>query len=292
MKHYDKLFFIVGLAVAVASFGHYFYNGKDFSAQEKEAREHLSKSPTGEPWKNLEVPVFKVQTIEWPEIVPQDEEGKWFFQVFTPPQIWVDKDGNFITESPYVKESQKKSFPLRYAGVSNDPYRIQYKGYLGSEKDPVVQLEDSVTGEGYMGMIGKEITVRRAVEGSTMGKEVPVGLVVKSFDKKTIKNEDNTNTDIFTVVLDDKNIGKEVTIYSNKPTVISDEKRMTFTVDGKPWHVKKAGESATFKDAVFTVKSIDMEGGSAVVEMVPNDNALPSQTMKVSEKGIESVDNK
>ena len=60
------------------------------------------------------------------------------------PQIWVDKKGNFMTESPYYKEVARQSFALKYVGVSNEPYPIKYLGYFGTKKEPVIQFVDTV----------------------------------------------------------------------------------------------------------------------------------------------------
>lgn len=290
MKHYDKIFLLLALAVLGASIAYYYNSNSSLEDRSKIASRNLKAAPSGEAWKPFELVELKVDPIEWPEIKPQDEEGKWFFQVFTPPQIWVDKDGNFITESPYVKEAQKKSFTLRYKGVSNEPYPISYKGYLGSEKEPVIQLEDARTGKGYYGEINKDIVITEsATDGSPTGKQVSVGLKVKSFSKKSITNKDNTYTDIYTIILEDKNIGKDVTIYSDKPTVISDERRMTFSVDGKDWHVKKAGVEINAKGAKYIVKSLDFDAGYAIVEMIPESKDDTPKTMKVSSAGVEEI---
>lgn len=290
MKYYDKIFLLLALAVLGASAAYYFNSDSVLENRQKIASRNLNSAPSGEPWKAFNIDELKIESIEWPEIHPQDEEGKWFFQVFTPPQIWVDREGNFITESPYIKESQKKSFALRYKGISNEPYPILYKGYLGSEKEPVIQLEDSRTGQGYYGEINKEIfIVKTSTDGRPSGEQVSVGLKVKSFSKNSIKKEDNTHVDIYTIVLEDKELGKDVTIYSNKPTVISDETRMTFSIDGKDWHVKKAGASIASGDAKYTVKSLDFDAGYAIVEMVPNNKEESPKTMKVSSSGVEEV---
>ena len=112
MKYYDKIFFVIAVIVAGLSCGYYFMNEPKGELLEARVQTLEKKLPAGIPWKKIIVPELKVTSIEWPEVRAQDEAGKWFFQVFTPPQIWVDKKGNFMTESPYYKEVARQSFAL------------------------------------------------------------------------------------------------------------------------------------------------------------------------------------
>ena len=121
MKHYDKIFFAIAVIAAGASCAFYFMNAPKGELLRGRVESLEQKQPSGIAWKNIVVPALQVTSIEWPEVRAQDEEGKWFFQVFTPPQIWVDKKGNFMTESPYYKEVARQSFALKYVGVSNEP---------------------------------------------------------------------------------------------------------------------------------------------------------------------------
>ena len=245
------------------------------------------KLPAGIPWKKIIVPELKVTSIEWPEVRAQDEAGKWFFQVFTPPQIWVDKKGNSMTESPYYKEVARQSFALKYVGVSNEPYPIKYLGYFGTKAEPIIQFENTATNLSFIGKLNEEIIA----SAPSTGKKINLGLTPKKFEIKRVKNDkNNTISDIVTVVLYDKSLGKDVTIYSNKETVIDDRRRISFSApDGSIWHVKAPGESRKIGTATYKVKSIDFDKGNAVIEMIPDNTDIEPQTMNLSAAGVTPV---
>lgn len=287
MKHYDKVFFVVSILVLGASCGYYFTKKPELLRTQERVEDLLQQKAEGVQWKEIVVPQFKAESIEWPEIVAQDEEGRWFFQVFTPPQIWVDKDGKFITESPYIKEVARQAFALKYGGVSNEPYPIKYAGFFGTKEAPIVQFVNTTNKMGFIGKLNEEIIVP---EPST-GKPINTGLTLKSFDKKRIKNPDNTISDIVTLSLFDKKLGKTIVIQSDKPTVLEDQRRVSFVLpDGSQWHVKKAGESKEIGGARYEVKSIDFDKNFAVVEMIPSNKDVEPQKMKLSPEGVVPAD--
>lgn len=290
MKHYDKIFFIVALLALCASFV-YFNAVKMPKLGETQAKVEklLSQKAKGVEWKDVEVPRLEIKPIEWPEVKPQDEDGRWFFQVFTPPQIWVDEDGKFITESPLIKERARMSFALKYEGVSNEPYPIKYVGFMGSPEDPYVQLKNEATNVSFMGKKNQPLTIQVKGENG-LAKSVDVGLMVKSFESKRIKKADNTLANIVTVVVADKKLGRDITLYSDKPTVLEDSRRLTLVLpDGAQWHVKSAGESKEVADAKYTVKELNFDQEYAIVEMLPSNKEIPPQTMKLSKDGVAPV---
>lgn len=290
MKHYDKIFFIVALLALCASFVCFnVMQMPKIGETQAKVEKLLSQKAKGVEWKDVEVPRLEIKPIEWPEVKPQDEDGRWFFQVFTPPQIWVDEDGKFITESPLIKERARMSFALKYEGVSNEPYPIKYKGYMGSADDPYVQLYNEADKVLLTGKKNKPITIQVKGENG-LAKSVDVGLTVKSFESKRIKKADNTLANIVTVVLFDKKLGRDITLYSDKPTVLEDSRRMTLILpDGAQWHVKAAGESKDIADAKYTVKDLNFDKEYAIVEMLPSNKEIPPQTMKLSKDGVAPV---
>lgn len=286
MKYYDKIFFALAVVLAGASCAFYFTNAPKTESTKVRVDGLAKKQAAGIAWKNRNVPVLEVSTIEWPEVRAQDKEGKWFFQVFTPPQIWVDKSGKFMTESPYYKEVARQAFALKYVGVSNEPYPVKFQGFFGTKSDPVIQFVDVSKNISFYGKLNTPITTT----APSTGKKIELGLTAKKFDIKQIKNKDNTITNIYTVVLFDKSLGKEITIRSDRETVIEDRRRMSFSAsDGAVWHVKAAGESRKFGTATYTVKSLDFDKGFAVITMVPDNTEIEPQTMKVSAEGVASV---
>ena len=56
--------------------------------------------------------------------------------MFTPPAIWIDKDGTFIFESP-IDDQPPMPFGVYLAELQNELYRIQLEGYIEEDfNDP------------------------------------------------------------------------------------------------------------------------------------------------------------
>ncbi len=284
MKHIDKIFLLLAALVLCASGAYYVKSMPSVEANEAKDKAKLAEEAEGIQWKNIVVPELKVVSIEWPEIRAQDEEGKWFFQVFTPPQIWIDKNGNFITESPYYKEVARQKFPFAFGEVSNVPYYIEYRGFYGTEKNPTVQLKDVRSDKVIQGKLNSEIII----PATNLTKAVNTGITIKSFASKLVKKPSGALDREITIKLFDKALGREVEIYSFKQTELDDQRRMTLkAADGSVWHIKSKGESIEKGDAKFVVEQIDMNKEFALIKMIPQKDKGDVRVMKVSASGVE-----
>ena len=284
MKHSEKLFFVVALAVLGVS-GWFYSTSMPNIAKVKSVNEaKLAEASEGATWKEISVPELKVTSIEWPEVRAQDEEGKWFFQVFTPPQIWIDKEGKFMTESPYYKEQARQQFAYAFDSVSNEPYYVVYRGFYGAMKDPFVQLKDERSGKTLTGRLNVEI-----VQPATLTtKAMNTGITVKSFDVKRVKKSNGMIDQQVTIKLYDKSLNKEVEIYSYKPTILLDQRRMSLKAsDGSIWHVKKVGDKIQKGEAEYVIENIDLDKQFALVKMIPQKDKGEVRVMKVSASGVE-----
>lgn len=286
MKHTDKLFLLISIAVLGCSFWYY---SSSMPSLDKERAKHSSKlneQAEGFKWKDVSVQKLVVKSLEWPEVKAQDAEGKWFFQVFTPPQIWIDKQtGKFMTESPYYKEVARQQFAYSFEGVTNEPYYIVYRGFYGAIKDPYVQLKDTRTGKVMQGKIGSEIII----PATNLTKAVNTGITIKSFDAKRVKKASGMIDQEITIRLFDKALGKEVEIYSFKPTVLEDQRRMTLkAADGTQWHIKNKGDSIVKGDAKYVVEKVSLDKEFVFVKMIPQKDNGEERVMKVSASGVES----
>lgn len=284
MKHSEKIFFVLSLAVLGASIFYYAKSMEQLSVEEGKNQARLQEKAKGVEWKNITVPELKIVDLEWPEIRPQDEEGKWFFQVFTPPQIWVDKDGNFITESPYQKEVARQRFAYSFGGVSNEPYYISFSGYTGTVKNPTVMLRDERSGKVLHGKLNEEIII----PATNFTKEKNTGITVKTFDVKRVRKPSGMIEQEVTIKLYDKSLKKEVEVYSFKPTYIGDQRRMTLKAnDGTDWIIKKVGETTTKGDAKYEVTALDLDKEFALIKMIPQTDKGETRVMRVSASGVE-----
>ncbi len=284
MKHSEKIFLLLAVAVLGASVYYWHSSMPLIASKVSNNRVMLGEVSEGVKWKDIVMPQLSVNSIEWPEVRAQDEEGKWFFQVFTPPQIWIDKKGVFMTESPYYKEAARQQFAYSFGGVSNEPYYIEYRGHFGSIKSPFIQLKDIRSGRVMQGKLNSEIVI----PATNFTKAVNTGITVKSFDVKRVKKPNGMLDNQITVKLFDKELGKDVEIYSFKQTVLPDQRRMTLKAsDGSLWHIKSKGEKMTKGDADYEIVDVDLDKEFALVKMISKKDKGDVRVMKVSASGVE-----
>ncbi len=285
MKHYDKIFLIVAIMILCASGAFYHLNKSTISATKSDTDKILALDPKGEKWQNKDISISAEEALEWPAVKPQDDRGLWLFQVFTPPKIWLDSKGNFIAEPPYKTEGEKKAFNLIFGEIVTAIYPIRYSGYT----PPFISLTDTRNNAVYMGKINEEIT--KEVLDNGAAKKMAMGLIIRSFNtKRELDKTQNVYIDYVTITIEDKNLGKTVTIYSDKPTPLPDERLMLIksSSDAKfKWTFKSVGESITSGSFKYTVKEMDMDKEYAVIDQY-KDGALV-KTVKVSASGNTNI---
>ena len=66
MKHYDKVFFVVSILVLGASCGYYFTKKPELLRTQERVEDLLQQKAEGVQWKEIVVPQFKAESIEWP----------------------------------------------------------------------------------------------------------------------------------------------------------------------------------------------------------------------------------
>jgi hypothetical protein len=271
-NHYDKIFLLVAVLALAASAGYYFTSEGNLKESQANFEKTMTLPFAGEQWKEVKVEPLKLGSVDWPEAKAQDEVGLWLYQIFTPPKIWID-NGEFSAEPPVPVEGPGSGIGFKYAGLKHDAYPILYKGYfIDPEGEIVVQLYDDARTTALRGKINEEILYR-----AQDGKMKKAGLVVKSFDKKMVRQQDGTIRQVIIVSIADEALGREITIESGKPTFLEESRIIVLAPEGrggKSWEIKKAGDKFEADGGVvYTVKELDFENESLLVEkMTPRTN--------------------
>ena len=121
-KLYDKLLFFVGVFALLSGIAFYIWNFKEDS---------LADTLMGQSGSNQYQPILVPDLVEayatWPNALEQ-APGE-LYDVFTPPVIYVDKDGTFIFESP-IEDMLPEPLGIYLAKIEREPYRIQLEGYV------------------------------------------------------------------------------------------------------------------------------------------------------------------
>lgn len=119
---YDKLLFGLGVLVLLAGIAFSISS----SSRSISATAGIDQ-PGSQQYEPIPVPDFDETLSLWPNATEQ-APGE-LYDVFTPPAIWIDRDGTFIFESP-IDDLPSMPFGVYLAGLENELYRIQLEGYV------------------------------------------------------------------------------------------------------------------------------------------------------------------
>ena len=211
-KIYDKLLLAVALLALLASVGFYVSQ----SGATSTARSQVGQ-PADNPYQAIPVPVSSGQTAIWPDAIKTSKQPPLeLYDVFTPPQIWVDNDGTFIFKSPISVAESKPPFGLYLAKFERDPYRIQMEGYI--EED----LSDA--SKSLVLLYDEELQTQvRARIGQEQAKSE---FKLVDFSIERVKDNDGNVSKVVTASLLDQRTGKVVVLkhgerlYNDTTTVV------------------------------------------------------------------------
>jgi hypothetical protein len=211
-KIYDKLLLAVALLALLASVGFYVSQ----SGATSTARSQVGQ-PADNPYQAIPVPASSGQTAIWPDATKTSKQPPLeLYDVFTPPQIWVDNDGTFIFKSPISVAESKPPFGLYLAKFERDPYRIQMEGYI--EED----LSDA--SKSLVLLYDEELQTQvRARIGQEQAKSE---FKLVDFSIERVKDNDGNVSKVVTASLLDQRTGKVVVLkhgerlYNDTTTVV------------------------------------------------------------------------
>jgi len=119
-KIYDKLFLVLALLLLLGSSAFYFLN-LGSGAQSTGA------SPLADhAYAPIEVQAVSGESVNWPK--PKEQSTGWIYDVFTPPKIYLDENGQFVNKGWKIME--EIPFGIYLADLARKPYRIQLEGYI------------------------------------------------------------------------------------------------------------------------------------------------------------------
>lgn len=193
-KFYDKLLLL--LAVLALLGGVAFYVLKSDAASDQ--RPGLDLQAADNPYETVPIPDPETKDATWPEPEPQSSGPNWLYDVFTPPKIYLDSEGNFTAEPPKPPEPPKP-FGIYLAEMEREPYRIQMQGFSGDRSKPE---------EAVLFFYDEERELRFFIrEGQTNeGSEIEV--LDFTIDRQVDEQSNVSVTAIATIL--DKRSGKEV----------------------------------------------------------------------------------
>ncbi|MEC8333726.1 MAG: hypothetical protein VXZ83_06335 [Verrucomicrobiota bacterium] len=135
-KIYDKLFLVIALSVLLA--GVFLY--LEYKGQTPNSSMSIEVEVVGISYQNEEIPSASTQEASWPEPTSQSAGPEWIYDVFTPPEIYIDQDGNFVPTG-WKPAPPPAPFGVYLSDIVREPYRIQLEGYIEEDRtDPSKSL--------------------------------------------------------------------------------------------------------------------------------------------------------
>ena len=130
-KIYDKL--ILGLTILVLAGGIFLYVQ---AADESSRPSEVSEVPADNPYTPESIPEPKGIDADWPEA--KEQTSGWVYDVFTPPQIFLDAEGQFSIV-PITPPPEPVPFGVYLAEIRRNLYRLQLEGYIEESSSDVSQ---------------------------------------------------------------------------------------------------------------------------------------------------------
>ena len=212
-KIYDKLLLAVAVLALLGGVGFYVMKSGELPSAVPQIGQ-----PGDHPYQVIPVPTSVEVAATWPEARETSQQPELeLYDVFTPPEIWVDNDGKFIFKPPYVVPTEEAPFGIYLAKIERDPYRIQMEGYIEDDlKDAsksLVLLFDEEQQKQVRVRIGQKkagseftlvnFTIERVRDGSSNIHKVAIATLLdqRSGEEVILKHGERLYNDSTTIIL-------------------------------------------------------------------------------------------
>ena len=258
-KIYDKL--LLAIAVLVLAGGGVLYIQK--SGTSPFLNLPVDVQTTDNPYLPEAVSSPTPAEVNWPE-APEQSTG-WRYDVFTPPKVFIDQNGQF-SEEGWEPPLPPAPFGIYLAKIEKEPYRIQIEGYM--------QEDATDASKTLLLMFNEE--VQKQVRVRPGDEKADAGFKVLSFDIERLRDADNNIQKIARATILDLRSGEEVVLTHGERRFESG-----FTV------VIRSDEDASFNLELAEVAS-EFEGPAGHYTLLEINLEAPS--IKVNKHATDAVE--
>ncbi len=266
-KIYDKLLLALAVLALLAGVGFYVMKSGALPSAQPQVGQ-----PADHPYQAIPVPQSSEVAATWPEATEQ-APGE-LYDVFTPPEIYIDNDGTFIFKPPYDDTKPKPPFGVYLAEIKRDAYRIQLEGYieedLSDASKSLLLLSNEETGTQVRARIGQE---KAAAEFKLL-----------DFTIERLRDEDDNPYKIVKATLLDQRTGEEVVLthgerlFNDSFTItVRSEQDASVNID-----LKEAPSEFETPAGKYMLQEINLEASTIKVEKLATDKlAAETRTLNV-----------
>ena len=209
----------------------------------------------------IAAPSAESVSVEWGD--PDSQPSGFIYDVFTPYEIYLDKEGNFTQEGPIDPPPPPPPFGSPYlVKIEQELYRIQLEGYI--EEDPtdptkvLILFLNAETGMSVRGRIGQEkADAEFSVVDFQIVRENEGGAIIKTAQATIL----------------DKRTGKEV-VLTDAERRFNDEVSVVIGCELDPelmFEFTEAGASFQTSTGNYVLKEINLEENMVTVEKLADE---------------------
>ena len=251
-KIYDKL--LLFIAVLVLAVGVFLYIQKSGAASSLKVT--IDAQPADNPYlpKVVSSPTPTPSGANWPEA--SEQSTGWRYDVFTPPKIFIDKNGQF-SEEGWEPAEPLAPFGIYLAEIKRKPYRIQIEGYI--QEDPTDASKALILM--YNEEAQKQVRVRP-------GDEKPdAEFKLLSFDIERVRDSNNNRQIIARATILDQRLGEEVVLTHGERRYDSDFTAILRSDEDANFNIELEEAASEFEGPTghYTLLEINLEESSVKV---------------------------
>ena len=199
IKIYDKI--LLFIAVLVLAGGVFLYMQK--SGAVPSLNVSIDVQPADNPYLPKAVSSPTPVEVNWPS-APEQSTG-WRYDVFTPPKIFIDENGQF-SEEGWEPPEPPSPFGVYLVQIERKPYRIQIEGYI----------QEDLTDVSKVRLIMKDEETQKTVYVRPGEENPDAEFKLLSFDIERLRDENNMPSLVARATILDQRSGEEVVLIKGK----------------------------------------------------------------------------
>lgn len=195
IKIYDKILLFIAVLVLAGGVFLYMQKSGDAFSLKVPADVQIDNNPYLPKAVSSPTPV----EVNWPEASKQSTG--WRYDVFTPPKIFIDENGQF-SEEGWEPPEPPSPFGVYLVQIERKPYRIQIEGYI----------QEDLTDVSKVRLIMKDEETQKTVYVRPGEENPDAEFKLLSFDIERLRDENNMPSLVARATILDQRSGEEVVL--------------------------------------------------------------------------------
>ena len=254
-KIYDKLLLVIALLILAG--GVFLYLQKSGAVPSLNAP--INVQTADKPYLPETVSSQTPGEVNWPEA--SEQSTGWRYDVFTPPKIFIDENGQF-SEEGWEPPVPPPPFGIYLAQIERKVYRIQIEGYM--QEDPTDASKSLLL------MFDEE--AQKQVRARPGDEKPESEFKLLSFDIERLYNEDGIIQKIAKATILDQRSGEEVALIDGERRYDSGFTAILRSDEDDSFNIELTDAPYEFQGPMgrYTLLEINLEGSSVKVNKDAN----------------------